>query len=128
MNNATQTIGLAALLLIVGGCDAVDYYPKHESPQQSADLRKDGPGSYGGNNSNYPVGTPGTSDTAMPSATNTLPSAATPNNGPTFNINGQGTFSATGSYSGANTGGSSTANRPNAPADGTTRTGTSAGR
>ncbi len=98
MKYLIQSFLLAAGLSAIGGCDAVDYYPAHETPMRSADLRKEGVGTYGGNNSNYPVGTPGTAGTDGP----------TSGTAPSFNASGQGTFSNTGSYSGANVGGANT--------------------
>ena len=60
-----RTLILAAALLI-GGCDFVDYYPQHAPPEQTSDLQKQGAGSYGGANSNFPIGTPGTVGVKLP--------------------------------------------------------------
>ena len=110
------------------GCEPVDYYPRHETPEHTSDLQKAGSGGYGGNNSNFPVGTPGTagtSNTTRPALNNNVPIQATPSGGPSFNTSGQGAFSETGSYSGANTGGSTSADQTSSP--GTTTVGTSSG-
>ena len=127
MTNLTAILGSGLILLTaVVGCEPVDYYPNHETPQQSGDLRKQGPGGYGGNNSDYPVGTPGTAGTSQPATPpveNSIPSQLS--GGPTFTTSGQGTFSQTGSYSGANTGGASAADQSISP--GTTTTGTASG-
>ncbi len=112
-------------LVLVGttgavGCAPVDYYPHHETSERASDVRKQGDGSYGGNNSSYPVGTPGTTaDRAAPSEP---PAAAS---GPSLNTSGRGDFSPTGSYSGANTGGSTPSDQNASP--GTTATGTAGG-
>lgn len=116
MSKSIRTLGLAAMIFVAGGCELVDYYPNHEAPQQANDLKKSGPGTYGGNNSNYPVGTPGTSDNAAPPP------------GPTLNNSSQGAFSPTGTYSGAATGGGAPTSPAGTPSENATQTGTSAGR
>ncbi len=115
MKHQIRSAALLVSLVTGVGCDYVDYYPHHEQPTQNSDLRKSGPGTYGGNNSTYPVGTPGTG-TPIPAAS-----------APSVNASGAGTVSDTGSYSGASTGGASSASPPAGSMDGTTHTGAAGG-
>ena len=114
---------LASALILVGlvGCDAAEYYPHHEAAERSDDLRKEGSGSYGGNNSAFPVGTPGTATPAAP-ATGAVPAT------PTQAAPSSSAFQQGGSYSGAATGASGPDGGHSVPLDGTTSLGTTAGR
>jgi hypothetical protein len=90
MRQSSCWIGLVAVALVGGGCDNFDYYPGHEMQEKTSDLRKQGPDNYGGNNSNYPVGTPGTSGTTQPISAVPTAVPAQPSNGagPTINARG----------------------------------------
>ena len=113
-------------LLVLGaltvGCEPVDYYPDHRPPQPASDLQKSGTGPYGGTNSDYPLGTPGTQGGAPAGG-----GVPTPDAGPAFTTTGTGPLSTSGSYTGANTGGSAAGNRPTTPAGGVTDGGTAGG-
>jgi hypothetical protein len=116
--------GLCIMAIAALDCEPVDYYPHHDEPEQAADLQKGGAGGYGGNNSNFPVGTP----SAMGDDNGMVPTQAAPpppSSSPTFTTNGQGAFSQTRSYSGADTGGSTSGDQ--SIESGTTTTGTAAG-
>ena len=128
---------LPTLLLSIGvacgtGCDATDYYPQHEAPLRSSDLQKQGPGSFGGNNSVYPVGTPGTTGTdrtAPAPTTGGKTSQTTPINDSNVGLNAtdsSGVSTGTGTYTGRSVG-ASTGSNAGTPVDGTTNMGTSAG-
>jgi hypothetical protein len=109
------------MAVALGGCEPVDYYPHHDVPERSSDLQQGGPGGYGGNNSDDPMGTSG----ATGNDKGTSPMQPESPAGPALNTNGQGAFSQTRSYSGAATGGSMSGDPP--IGSGTTTTGTAAG-
>ena len=126
----TWQIGVLAstLACVAMGCDATDYYPQHRPPQPQSDLTKQGPGTYGGNNSEYPVGTPGTTGaekTAPTPGGSAAPSLdRTPGDAGLQINNGSGAFNPGDSATGRpapSAAGSGT------PVDGTTNLGTSGG-
>ena len=131
MRDTLSIVGLTLAGLLLVGCEPVDYYPNHEALERTGDIHKAGPGPYGGNNSNFPVGTPGTPGTTQPitpSASAALPVGTPASSGPTFNLNGRNTFSETASYTGANTGGAAGSDQTNTPGAGVTGSPFSVGR
>ena len=114
----TRTIASLGILILLAGCDAVDYYPTHETPEQRADLTKSGPDAYGGNNAAFPIGTPGTNPQPGAQPTTTAPSAQA--NSPALDTRGSGAFPEAGSYSGTSVGGGIGSPTRSVPVDGTT--------